>query len=285
MRNPGWTNVVVDCLFECANTVAELLEEHGALSVSILVADEQARTTVSGLFDKDFTIGDSLDQDLEPLRQDDGRFAITSEHLEDRDWVREVQQNFKPLQISERLWIVAPWHQIEVRKASQVTINPGTSFGSGQHATTRMCLEFLSELELEGCDVIDYGCGSGILAISALVLGAEFAWGVDIDPDAVVESTLNAERNGVQNRYTALVPKKISTDVVGDVVVANLFEDALLRLSSRLTELTAQDGWLALSGILTSQVERVKNRYTKSFDIYTRCEGEWALLVARKRFL
>ncbi len=285
MSYPGWTNVVVDCLFEYANTVAELLEEHGALSVSILAADEQARTTVSGLFEKNFTIGDSLYQDLEPLRQDDSRFAITSEHLNDRDWVREVQQNFKPLQISDRLWIIAPWHQIEVGRASQVTINPGMSFGTGQHATTRMCLEFLSELELKGCDVIDYGCGSGILAISALVLGAEFAWGVDIDPDAVVESTVNAERNGVQDRYMALVPDKISTDVAADVVVANLFENALVHLSHQLTELTAQSGWLALSGILISQVERVKNRYADSFDFSLRCEGEWALLVARRKVL
>ena len=283
MRYPGWTNVVVDCLFECANTVAEFLEEHGALSVSILAADEQARTTVSGLFDKEFTIGDSLYQDLEPLWQNDSRFSITSEHLEDRDWVREVQQNFKPLQISDRLWIIAPWHQIEARKASQVTINPGMSFGTGQHATTRMCLEFLSELELKGCDVIDYGCGSGILAISALVLGAEFAWGVDIDPDAVVESTVNAERNGVQDRYMALVPDKVSTDVIADVVVANLFENALVHLTHQLTGLTAQSGWLALSGILTSQAERVKIHYADSFDFSLRCEGEWALLVARRK--
>ena len=283
MRYPGWTNVVVDCLFECANSVAELLEEHGALSVSILAADEQVRTTVSGLFDTEYTIGDSLYQDLEPLRQDDSRFAITSEHLEDRDWVREVQQNFKPLQISDRLWIIAPWHQIEARKASQVTINPGMSFGTGQHATTRMCLEFLSELKLKGCDVIDYGCGSGILAISALVLGAEFAWGVDIDPDAVVESTVNAERNGVQDRYMALVPDKISTDVIADIVVANLFENALVDLTHQLTELTAQSGWLALSGILTSQAERVKIRYAHSFDFSLRCDGEWALLVARRK--
>ena len=283
MRYPGWTNVVVDCLFECANLVAELLEEHGALSVSILAADEQARTTVSGLFDTDFTIRDSLYQDLEPLRQDDSHFAITSEYLEDRDWVREVQQNFKPLQISDRLWIIAPWHQIEARKARQVTINPGMSFGTGQHATTRMCLEFLSELELEGCDVIDYGCGSGILAISALVLGAEFAWGVDTDPDAVVESTVNAQRNGVQDRYMALVPDKISTDVIADIVVANLFEIALVDLTHQLTELTAQSGWLALSGILTSQAEKVKIHYADSFDFSLRCEGEWALLVARRK--
>ncbi len=283
MRYPGWTNIVVDCLFECANAVAELLEEHGALSVSILAADEQARTTVSGLFDTEFASGDSLYQDFEPLRQDDSRFAITSEHLEDRDWVREVQQNFKPLQVSERLWIIAPWHQIEISKASKVTINPGMSFGTGQHATTRMCLEFLSELELKGCNVIDYGCGSGILAISALALGAEFAWGVDIDPDAVVESMANAERNGVQDRYMALVPDKVSTDLIANVVVANLFENALLHLSHELTEMTAQGGWLALSGILASQAERVKIRYAQSFDFSLRCEGEWALLVARRK--
>jgi ribosomal protein L11 methyltransferase len=94
---------------------------------------------------------------------------------------------------------------------------------------------------------------------------------------------VNAERNGVQDRYFALVPDKISTDVIADIVVANLFENALVDLTHQLTELTAQSGWLALSGILTSQAERVKIHYADSFDFSLRCEGEWALLVARRK--
>ena len=149
-----------------------------------------------------------------------------------------------------------------------IIINPGISFGTGHHETTWLCAKLLSDLELKGCSVIDYGCGSGVLAISALKLGAAFAWGVDIDPDAVTDSRDNAVLNGVDGNYRCSLPEELPKTFQADIVVANIFADALVGLSDELTRLTRPGGWLILSGILQSQINQVCNAYTHTLQFF-----------------
>ena len=282
MEQSVWINVSLFCLFKRAVEIGETLERHGALSTSIHASDD-ARTTVTALFDEESYCGKALQSELRSSQQDDAEFQFSQYHLHDRDWVRESQQSIDPVRVSDRLQIVAPWHEIEPSPNKLVIINPGLSFGTGHHETTRMCAEFLCEKDIAGATVIDYGCGSGVLAITALTLGAKFAWGVDLDPDAVMESRANAKRNGVQNRYLALMPDQIESGLSADIVVANLFSGALQDLSEVLTNLVKPHGWLALSGILSSQVDSVTRGYTEAFDFSIKEDKEWILLTAQRQ--
>ena len=274
----------IDCRRAERDAIVTVLEDSGALSVSIedSVAD---RTALSGLFMPDETSLKGIRSRLVPFRRTDLDFQIEQTTLVDRDWVAQSQQNFEPIEVSSRLRIVAPWHELHSDESPAVVINPGQSFGTGHHATTMMCLRYLSALELNGCTVLDYGCGSGILAISALVLGANFAWGVDIDGDALDDSRDNAHRNGVIDRYRATSPERLQERLCADVVVANLFAGALESLSAELIARTRNDGYLILSGLLDSQVRRVCEHYSSEIEFTVEHQQDWCMLAGRKPLL
>ncbi len=275
-----WLKLSADCLFERADSISTQLEESGALSVSIAVSDTD-RTLIEALFDANFEQIPEIQETLAFSNRDDSDFRISSVALEDRDWVGESQRNLNPIEVGNDLRIAAPWHEVSDDRQT-VIINPGLSFGTGHHETTRMCAGFLSELNLAGTCVIDYGCGSGILAICALALGAEAAWGVDIDPDALVDSRENAIRNGVENAYYPVAPDELPDELQADVVVANLFADALVDLSKELVRLTRPGGWLILSGMLDTQIERVRMAYSDCFDLSIEQDGQWVMLCCRR---
>ena len=276
-----WANIFVDCLSERAIQISNVFEESGALSVSIVPSGDH-RTTVNALFEPDSMKLPSVRRDIECFNKNDPGFRLTETSLADRDWVGESQRNLHPVEISQTLQIAAPWHAAGGHGKTTVIINPGTSFGTGHHETTILCVKFLSTLNLEGCTVIDYGCGSGVLAISALVLGAKDAWGVDIDPDALHESRANAARNRVEERYRSCLPGGILNDFQADVVVANLFADSLEDLCLELVRLTRPGGHLALSGIVHSQVDRICNRYSDHVNFSIEQMGDWVLLHGQR---
>ena len=276
-----WANIFVDCLSERAIQISNVFEESGALSVSILPSGDH-RTTVNALFEPDSMKLPSVRRDIECFNKNDPGFRLTESSLADRDWVGESQRNLHPVEISQTLQIAAPWHAAGGHGKTTVVINPGTSFGTGHHETTILCVKFLSTLNLEGCTVIDYGCGSGVLAISALVLGAKDAWGIDIDPDALHESRANAARNRVEERYRSCLPGGILSDFQADVVVANLFADSLEDLCFELVRLTRPGGYLALSGIMHSQVDRICNRYSDHLVFSIERMGDWVLLHGQR---
>ena len=283
MTSTNWLNVRVQCRYGLVNEISDDLEDLGAVAVSIAQRCEWLDHEVTGLFDSASVDADEVTGALSRKFNTTDEVCITHELVEDRDWVRESQRRFEPLCICDAIWIKAPWHQLEPAGSRQVVINPGMSFGTGHHATTKMCLELLTSLNLEGKTIIDYGCGSGILAISALVLGASYAYGIDIDPDAVAESHNNARINAVDSRYSAFVPTQIPDELTGHVVLANLSRNVLIALKERLTRVTASGGCLALTGILSSQVSEVQQMFAQHFEFQVRSEGEWVLLTGRKR--
>ena len=283
MKNSDFNSVSVSCGCDLSDSVSEILEEFGASSVSVLVPNDDNRTTVTALYELDELNLELLFSNLELLRRDDDQFQIKQETLHGRDWVRESQNRFKPILINDRLWIMSPWHKPDSSATDTVTINPGLSFGTGHHPTTRMCIEFLTNHRLDDCEVVDFGCGSGILALSALRLGCRFAWGVDTDDDALDESADNADRNDMGFRFMAIHPSNLPSDICADVVLANLHLDALLELSETLKTLVYDDGWLVMSGILRSQMKQIKQEYEDAFDLDLNYEDNWVLVFGRKK--
>ncbi|MBL8429517.1 MAG: 50S ribosomal protein L11 methyltransferase [Dechloromonas sp.] len=179
-------------------------------------------------------------------------FAV--EAVEEQNWVQLTQSQFDPIRVSERLWIVPSWHETPDPAAVNLILDPGMAFGTGSHPTTRLCLEWLERSVVEGCSVLDYGCGSGILAIAAARLGAGRVAGVDIDPLAVDAARSNAERNGVVALFA-----DSAMPVAGeyDVVVANILSNPLRVLAPAICAHVRSGGSLALSGILREQAEEI----------------------------
>lgn len=209
---------------------------------------------------------------------------IAAVQLEDKNWVRAWMDQFKPIKCGNRLWICPSWLKVDDPNAVVVKLDPGLAFGTGTHPTTWLCLNFLDSLDLKGKTVVDYGCGSGILGIAALKLGAVKASGVDIDDQAILASNENASRNEVQGKFTLYLNEASKNVVPADVTVANILAGPLTELEGEIARLTAHGGYLALSGVLKEQAEEVRKVYEKDFmmnEIKTR--DDWALLSGIRR--
>lgn len=213
------------------------------------------------------------------------------EPVADRAWEREWLRDFRPMRFGERLWVCPggqrPPRDLRAPDAVEVELDPGLAFGTGTHATTALCLEWLdrgsAEGWLAGADVVDYGCGSGILAIAALALGARHAVAMDIDPQAILATRQNAERNHVAARLeTADAPD--CNGAVTDVLLANILAGPLVDLARRLAALVRPGGRIALSGLLLEQAAAVTEAYRPWFDIsITGTRDDWGLLTGVRR--
>ncbi|MFP9462081.1 50S ribosomal protein L11 methyltransferase [Pectobacterium brasiliense] len=211
-------------------------------------------------------------------------FKHKIEQLEDKDWEREWMDNFHPMQFGKRLWICPSWRDIPDPAAVNVMLDPGLAFGTGTHPTTALCLQWLDGLDLEGKTIIDFGCGSGILAIAALKLGAARAIGIDIDPQAIQASRDNAQRNGVSERLELYLPKDQPADLSADVVVANILAGPLRELAPLISDLPKAGGHLGLSGVLATQAEGVAEAYADKFTLDPVAEREeWCRITGQRR--
>ncbi len=277
-----------------AEPLADALMEAGALSVSI--EDRDAGTAAEapqfgepGLEDPKAWNHNwvvallDADTDLPALLTQLG-LAADHEHeierVEEQDWVRLTQSQFDPIPISNRLWIVPSWHVAPDPQAITLVLDPGLAFGTGSHPTTRLCLQWL-EAHLQGAEsVLDYGCGSGILAIAAVKLGAGPVVGVDVDAQAVTASRDNAERNQVQASFS--LPDAAPAGQF-DVLVANILTNPLKALMPLLAARVKPGGALALSGILAEQAEEVMAIYGQAFSMRLWKEAEgWVCLAGVK---
>ena len=201
--------------------------------------------------------------------------------VEDEDWVRRTQAQFVPQHATQRLWIVPTWHTPPDPSAINIMLDPGLAFGTGTHPTTRLCLQWLDAVLAGGESVIDFGCGSGILAIAALKLGAARASGVDIDPQAVEAAQRNARQNEVTATFHSAA-EHLERPV--DVVVANILAKPLMVLAPLLASLTRGGGRVALSGILPEQADEVRAAYAAWYDFAPpRDEAGWVLLTGVRR--
>ena len=202
--------------------------------------------------------------------------------LDDRDWVRAWMDGYAPMRFGERLWIVPTGFEAPDPQGVNLLLDPGLAFGTGTHPTTALCLEWLDAHPPVGQLVIDYGCGSGILGIAALKLGAREVWAVDNDPQALVATQDNAQRNGVVAGVKALLPEQLP-DMQADLLLANILANPLIELAPRFAALVAPGGGLVLSGILETQAERVAAAYARAFEVAPLVQREdWVRLEAAR---
>jgi ribosomal protein L11 methyltransferase len=278
-----------------AETYEDALLEVGAVSVTFMDAEDQpifepdlgttplwSHTHLLALFEAD-TDETALLAHLQLLCGG----SLPEHHverIEDQDWERSWMDGFQPMRFGQRLWIVPSWHAAPEPDAVNLLLDPGLAFGTGTHPTTALCLEWLDGQKLDNCSVLDFGCGSGILAIAALLLGAPQAVGTDIDPQALEASRDNASRNGIDPaRFPVYLPADLPQQPA-DVVVANILAGPLVSLAPQITALVKAGGRLALSGILAEQAEEVRAAYAGAFDLDPTAEKDgWVRISGVKR--
>lgn len=286
--------VVVDA--DRAEPLAEVLSAAGALAVSMEDAGNQplfepapdttplwSDTAVIALIAAETDVAQLYRAISAAFGADTRTWVWSEQALADQDWARAWLTQFKPLHFGNDLWVCPSWETPPAARATTVILDPGCAFGTGHHATTAMCLEWLSEQSVVNARVIDYGCGSGILAIAALKRGAAYATGVDIDAEALAISRANAQANAVNARYVATLAGDFRVTQTADIVFANILAGPLVTLAPLLTQLVAPGGALVLSGMLVPQVTEVSAAYAPAFALDVRTRDEWALIVARRR--
>jgi len=290
-----WLQLRISSSKSHAEDIENTLLEAGAVSVTFEDnADEPilepalgetplwGETRITGLFDAETDtaattqiLKNSLGQSLP-----DHSWEI----LEDKDWEREWMKHYQPIQCGERLWICPSWLAPPQPESVNLLLDPGLAFGTGTHPTTFLCLQWLDKLPLTGKTVTDYGCGSGILAIASLLLGAKSTICVDIDPQALKATADNAERNGLQPDQTPVYLPNNAPETPTDLVIANILAGPLVALAPKLASLTKPGGHLCLSGIIESQAEEVMESYRPWFDFDPPVSNEqWVRLTAVKR--
>ena len=272
----------------------EALLALGALSVSFRDAGDDPQfepwpgqmplwqtTRTIGLFPRGHDLK-TVQAELRKLLPDGKQLKCSSAAVKDRDWVRVGLRDMKPMRFGKRLWICPQHRKVRAKNAVVVKLDPGLAFGTGNHPTTALCLEWLSEQDLRGKTVLDYGCGSGILAIAALKLGAARAVGVDLDPQALTAAMNNARANRVAPRLQVCLPQAFKPAPY-DQVLANILANPLVELAPRLTRCVKPGGELVMAGLLSRQVKDVSGAYKKNF-LITKSEPreDWVRLHASK---
>jgi len=277
--------------------VEAALDDLGALAVTLLDAEDHPifepapgetplwpEIALSALFEPDRDRA-GLVHVLTELVPDLSPEQIGLRTIEDQDWTRAWMDQFQPMRFGRRLWIY-PWNiepPADAADAIVVRLDPGLAFGTGTHPTTALCLEWLDSLDLSGKTLIDYGCGSGVLAIAALKLGAARVVGVDNDPQALAASRDNAERNGVADRLALFAPADFA-EAPADALVANILAGPLAELAPRFAACVKVGGALALSGILQGQEAELVERYAPSFEaLAIDAREDWIRISGRRR--
>ena len=281
-----------------AEPLSDALMAHGALSAAIEDAyagtdEEQAifgepgieseqiwhNSKILALFDEKADVAAIVAAAAEAVEIPPPAHQI--ELLPEQDWVRLTQAQFAPIKISDRLWITPTWHDAPDARAINLRLDPGLAFGTGSHPTTHLCLQWLDNNLRGGESVLDYGCGSGILTIAALKLGAGSATGVDIDPQAIKASNDNAAQNEVQAVF--YLPDGLPQGQF-DVVVANILANPLRMLGDMLAGRTKTGGRIVLSGILEEQIDEMSAIYAQWFDLAPAIVNNgWACITGVKR--
>lgn len=299
----GWIEIVIEVAREQAEALSDALMDAGALSVSVEDADEGTEAE-KPLFGEPGMEPDEAAWDRSRVvalaEMDSDHAAIISQaaaaismapvpawftrKVEEQDWVRLTQSQFAPIHIGKNIWVVPSWHDAPDANGLILELDPGLAFGTGSHPTTRLCMEWLEQHAPKNLSVLDYGCGSGILAMVASKLGAGKVIGVDIDPQAIESANFNAERNQCQIEYALPEAFGVAHPAAEkfDVVVANILSSPLKLMAPMLAGRVAPGGALVLSGVLARQAEEVAAAYAPFIQLSVWAEHEgWVALSGK----
>ena len=294
----SWFSVQIDTDCLHAEILTDALLHTGALSASIEDADagtplempqfgepgsepspKWKRSRITALFSMDQDVHQIISQ-CASMAGFDETPAFILEKITEQNWVALTQSQFEPLRISERLWVVPSWHQPPYPEAINLILDPGMAFGTGSHPTTRMCMQWLDKTVFKGAFVLDYGCGSGILAITAAKLGAKEVIGIDIDKEAVKIATANANNNKVSARF---YDSTFNIKQQFDIVIANIVFNPLTALAPLLFMHVRPRGQLLLSGILADQADKLIAAYQPFIQLgIADFDESWVLLSGQK---
>ena len=286
--NAAQVSTLEDCLLACGAVSVTL--EDGAdqpiLEPELGTTPIWDDTQVIGLFDANQDSEQLLralaaayhNKTQQPLPQ------YKTEILENKDWVRAWMDDYHPMCFGERLWVCPSWREPPHANTVNLMLDPGLAFGTGTHPTTALCLRFLDQA-IQGNElIVDYGCGSGILGIAALLLGADSMIGIDIDPQALTATEDNAQRNQISaERYQVYLPNA-APKVQADITVANILAGPLVALAKDIADYTKSGGQLALSGLLSEQAQEIADCYSQWFDLNPPQQQEdWVIITGTKR--
>jgi ribosomal protein L11 methyltransferase len=299
----GWIEIIIEVARDHAESLSDTLMDAGALSVSVEDADEGTdaerplfgepgmepdenawdRSRVVALVATDCDHAALVAAAAAAIALDKTP-SYTTRSVEDQDWVRLTQSQFEPIHIGKNIWVVPSWHEAPDPSALILELDPGLAFGTGSHPTTRLCMEWLEAHAPKNLSVLDYGCGSGILAMVAKKLLAKSVVGVDIDPQAIESALANAERNHCEIEFA--LPKEFGISYPAshqfDVVVANILSSPLKLMAPMLSGRVAPGGSLILSGVLSRQAEEVAAAYAPYIQLSVWAEHEgWVALSGR----
>lgn len=291
----AWHQVSIISGATLAPDISDFLSELGAVSVTFMSATEkpvyEPNVGETKIWEQTKTIA-LFELEASPeiiktlLTQKFAEKALhhwTAEVLQDQSWERAWMEHFRPMQFAERLWVYPSGQQQSKPDTVSLILDPGLAFGSGTHPTTALCLEWLAEHDVTGKTVIDFGCGSGILAVAAVLLGAKEAHAIDIDPQALTATQDNAKKNKVAAKIKTYLPKEF-TPFAADITLANILAKPLIELSANINALVKHQGQLILSGILKEQAGSVSAAYQKNFTIKTPViQGDWCRLEGLKK--
>lgn len=290
----SWLQISFEIPLQFAPAFSDLLSDAGALAVTLRDAGDEpllepppgttplwTTTRVVGLFADDVDAASMFDR-LRSMGAGDPLPPHQIERLEDQPWQRLCMDEFQPMRFGDQLWVCPSWTVPPVPEAVNVRLDPGLAFGTGAHPTTALCLDWLAGLPLHGLQLIDYGCGSGILAIAALKLGASRVWAVDTDLQALEAARRNARENGVDDRLITAPPDKL-TDTTAEVLVANILAGPIIELAATFAGHVSTGARIGLSGLLRDQAALVRDSYRRWFDmgpgVY---RDDWCLLTGHR---
>lgn len=290
----AWYELSVSSHKSTVESVTAFLEEKGALAVSYYDAEDQPILEPNPdeveLWDKVITTGlfpltsnpETLTQLLHQAFPD---CLIARNTLPDQDWVNTWLSHFKAINFNDKLWVCPSRLDNESLVGEKLYLEPGLAFGTGQHQTTRLCLHYLSSQSLQDKSVLDFGCGTGILALAALKLGAKIGYGIDHDPQALYSARENAKKNHIDPVQLPVLSDQVDEVPPCDIVVANILLRPLISLADTLTTLCKSQGTIIFAGILKEQVPQLQAAYQAWFDFKPYCieEEDWILLVGRKK--
>lgn len=296
-----WLQIKVNTHPEQAEIYEDLLLAAGCAAVTYQDTEDQpifepelgttplwSNTTITGLFAAEHNLDETLallnEGQANHIPSGHARSAFKAEILEDKDWEREWMNHYHPMQFSENFWVCPSWRDVPDPEAVNLKLDPGLAFGTGTHPTTALCLEWLAQADLAEKLVVDFGCGSGILGIAALLLGAEQVIGVDIDPQALQATQDNLQRNNLEtNRLPVYLPDDFP-QVQADMLIANILAGPLKTLAPILAQSMKPGAKLILSGLLMNQGQDLIDHYSDWFKMDAPVQkDEWIRLTGTKR--